>query len=135
MSGIDKIIEKYITPCPNIEEWSNEYLQRFHEDALKNILNFAYNNNTFYRQKMDNIKIHPKDFNNLDDISKFPLINKDELRGNPWVLLCVPKERLSQIHASTGTTGGEPSYVSYTKKDLYDYDLSPISPSGIMVTY
>ena len=67
----------------------------------------------------------PADFRRLEDLSQFPFTTKDELRGDPWVLLSVPKEEVGLVHTSTGTTGGAWSYILYSREDMYIRDIAP----------
>lgn len=124
-STFNELIKTYIIPQSNVEVWSEDHLEEYRHQSLGNILQHAYQNNAFYRQKMVERTISPEDFDGVESFQKFPFTYKDELRGKPWLLLSVPKKRLSQIHVSTGTTEGEPLFILYTKEDLYRFDLSP----------
>ena len=55
---------------------------------------------------------------NLEDLGKFPFTVKQDLRENyPFGMFAVPREQVSRIHASSGTTG-KPTVVGYTEKDI-----------------
>jgi phenylacetate-CoA ligase len=78
----------------------------------------AYNNVPFYKQKFDSVGVHPDHLVGLEDIKKFPLTTKQDLRDNyPFGLFAVPRSKVSRVHASSGTTG-KPTVVGYTKNDL-----------------
>ena len=54
----------------------------------------------------------------LDDLVNFPFLRKSDLRDNyPFGLFAEPRENLSRVHASSGTTG-KPTVVGYTDADL-----------------
>lgn len=81
-------------------------------------LKHAYDNVPFYRKAFDDQGMHPDDLNSLSDLSKFPFTVKKDLRDNyPFGLFAVPREKLSRIHASSGTTG-KPTVVGYTAQDI-----------------
>lgn len=81
-------------------------------------LKHAYDNVPFYKKKYDAAGVHPSDFKELADIAKFPFTEKKDLRDNyPFGLFAVPREQVSRIHGSSGTTG-KPIVVGYTKNDL-----------------
>ena len=71
-------------------------------------------------------------FSELEDISRFPLTTKEDLRQNyPFGMFAVPMEQIVRIHASSGTTG-KPTVVGYTKNDIDTWSLlnGSIDPSG-----
>ena len=81
-------------------------------------LRHAYQNVPFYRKKFDCYGVHPDDFKQLSDIEKFPHTEKKDLRDNyPFGLFAVPREQISRIHGSSGTTG-KPIIVGYTQNDI-----------------
>jgi phenylacetate-CoA ligase len=54
----------------------------------------------------------------LSDLARFPFTTKKDLRDNyPFGMFAVPQERVSRIHASSGTTG-KPTVVGYTEQDI-----------------
>jgi len=101
-----------------IEFASRDELAALQLARLKTSLAHAYANVPHYRRTFDAAGLHPGDVRTLDDIRKFPLTTKDDLRANyPFGLFAVPQERISRIHASSGTTG-KPTVVGYTARDL-----------------
>ncbi len=58
------------------------------------------------RAKFDQHGVHPDDFHTLEDLKRFPFTDKSDLRANyPFGLFAVPKEQLSCVQASSGTSG------------------------------
>src|ERR1700754_1023650 len=81
-------------------------------------LRHAYDNVPHYRAKFDSAGVRPEDFNDLDDLAKFPFTAKADLRDNyPFGMFAVPQSGVARIHASSGTTG-KPTVVGYTKRDI-----------------
>jgi len=99
-------------------------LEKFQNEKIVSIVRYAYQNNSFYRNKLDSAGIKPEDIKGINDLWKLPFTTKEELRGKPWILLAVPRRDISQIHISTGTTSGEPIYIPFTYEDLYR-DIDP----------
>jgi phenylacetate-CoA ligase len=118
------VIRRYFGAAPEtpIEKWPPDTLRAYQRDALAEQLQHVYANNAFYRQKFDAAGVKPGDFGELADAARFPFTEKDELRGDPWVLLSVPKSQVCLTHTSTGTTGGAWSYVHYSWKDMHERD-------------
>ena len=101
-----------------IERASQDELRALQLGRLKWSLNHAYNNVEHYRRSFDLAGVHPDDLKQLSDLSKFPFLVKKDLRDNyPFGLFAVPREKLSRVHASSGTTG-KPTVVGYTAKDI-----------------
>jgi phenylacetate-CoA ligase len=62
--------------------------------------------------------VHPSDLRTLTDLAKFPFTSKQDLRNHyPFGMLAVPRQEVTRIHASSGTTG-KPTVVGYTKRDI-----------------
>lgn len=62
--------------------------------------------------------MHPDQLTTLADLARFPFTTKSDLRDNyPFGMFAVPQERISRIHASSGTTG-KPTVVGYTARDI-----------------
>src|SRR5258708_3221034 len=99
------LLQKYFggpTAQP-IEHWSAEHLRAYQTEAVAEQIGHAYANNRFYRAKCDRAGVGPSHFQSLDDLARFPLTDKEELLGDPWVLLSVPRKDVRLAHTSTGT--------------------------------
>jgi phenylacetate-CoA ligase len=55
-------------------------LETLQKKRIREILEYAYDNVPFYKQKFDKEGIRPSDFKNLKDIEKFPTTTVDELK-------------------------------------------------------
>ncbi|MDR2144422.1 MAG: phenylacetate--CoA ligase [Treponema sp.] len=85
---------------------------------LKNLVEMLYEKVPFYRKKMDELGVNSRDIHKLSDIEKFPFTTKDDLRENyPHGLLACPKDRIVEVHMSSGTTG-KPVVDEYTHSDI-----------------
>ena len=59
-----------------------------------------------YRERMDAAGVKPEDIKTLKDLEKLPFTTKDDLREQyPFGMLAVPMEEVTELHASSGTTG------------------------------
>ncbi len=85
---------------------------------LKWALRHAYDNVRHYRDAFEAAGVHPDDLHALSDLRRFPFTTKEDLRRNyPFGMFAVPREKVSRIHASSGTTG-RPTVVGYTQADI-----------------
>ena len=110
------------TPAPGdlepIERASLDELQALQLQRLKWSLQHAYENVPHYKAAFDAQGVHPSDLKSLADLAKFPFTTKKDLRDNyPFGMFAVPRQQVSRIHASSGTTG-KPTVVGYTAKDI-----------------
>jgi len=104
-----------------IERASLDELQAVQFERLQWSLAHAYANVPHYRAAFDAIGVHPKGIRNLGDIAGFPFTTKADLRENyPFGMFAVPRERVSRIHASSGTTG-RATVVGYTAEDIHTW--------------
>lgn len=101
-----------------IERASRDELGAVQLERLTAVLHHAYDNVPAYRRRFDSAGVHPSDLRELADIARFPFTVKDDLREHyPFGMLAVPREQLTRIHASSGTTG-RPTVVGYTARDI-----------------
>ena len=101
-----------------IETASRDEIEALQLQRLRWTVQHAYDNVPHYRKAFDAKGVHPSDLKTLADIAKFPFTTKKDLRDNyPFGLFAVPREQITRIHASSGTTG-KPTVVGYTRKDI-----------------
>lgn len=101
-----------------IETMPREQLEELQLKRLQETVTRVYKNVKPYREKMDKAGIKPEDIKTLDDLSKLPFTVKQDLRDNyPYGMFAVPMEQVTEIHASSGTTGKQ-TVVGLTEKDV-----------------
>jgi phenylacetate-CoA ligase len=89
------------------QNYSKKQINDLQLERLQKIINHAYTTSNFYRERMDELGIHPHDFNSLADLRKFPLLTKDDVRENLETGLISTKispKRMLRINTS-GSTG------------------------------
>jgi len=103
---------------PDCECTDSRIRQRLQLASLKNLVETLYHRVPFYRNSMEKLGLTPGDIRSLADIEKLPFTTKDDLRDNyPHGLRACSRERIVEVHMSSGTTG-KPVVDEYTKKDL-----------------
>ncbi|WP_254073131.1 phenylacetate--CoA ligase PaaK [Acidisphaera sp. S103] len=107
----------------SIETASVDELRALQLDRMRDVVRRAYEQVPHYRSRFDAAGVHPDDLRRLEDISRFPLTAKEDLRQNyPFGMFAVPMDRIVRIHASSGTTG-KPTVCGYTKNDIEVWSL------------
>src|SRR3954451_843736 len=93
-------------------------LEALQLERLRDTLARAYTHVPHYRRAFDEAGVTPDDLTSLSDLARFPFTTKADLRENyPFGMFAVPREQVSRVHASSGTTG-RPTVVGYTAEDL-----------------
>ena len=97
---------------------SRDETRAIQERLFREQIAYVYENNSYYRQRFDEAGITPHDIAGLDDITKVPMISKNDFRDTyPLGMACVPKEDIREMHMSSGSTG-VPVVMPYTEGDL-----------------
>jgi len=87
--------------------WHKDKLRRFQEKRLRSVVNYAYRFVPFYHEKFKEANILPSEIRTLEDLSKLPIVKKDEVRiEDPRRLISVQfePEKLKVVRTS-GSTG------------------------------
>lgn len=109
-----------------IETLSRHELEKLQLERLKEMVKFSYENAPYYKRSFDEAGVKPEDIKSLDDIAKFPFINKQTERETQGVgsflgeLCAVPEEDVVFISTSTGSTG-VPTMSPFTKQDFDEF--------------
>jgi phenylacetate-CoA ligase len=105
--------------------WNQEFetmprpeLQKLQLERLKNVVARVTASVPFYKNLYAKAGVSAEDIKSLEDISKLPFTNKQDLRDSyPFGLFAVPVGDLKQIHATSGTTG-KMTVTGYTANDM-----------------
>ena len=111
-----------IEPRPDLydeaERWSVDELRARQLERLQWSVRHAFDHVEHYRKAFEDRGVHPDDIRSLEDTRLLPFTSKADLRANyPFGMFAVPREQVSRVHASSGTTG-KPTVVGYTREDL-----------------
>lgn len=97
---------------------SREEMREMQSDRLVKTVSRVYYNVPHYRGKMQEKGIEPGDIKSVEDLSKLPFTNKQDLRDTyPFGMFAAPLSEIIRIHASSGTTGRQ-TVVGYTRRDI-----------------
>ena len=110
--------EEAVNSVDPIETASVDALRALQLARMQDVIRRAYDRVPHYKARFNAAGVHPGDLQRLEDISKFPLTSKDDLRQNyPFGMFAVPMDQIVRIHASSGTTG-KPTVCGYTRGDI-----------------
>ena len=112
---VSKVLENELEA---IETASVDELRSLQFSRLQWSLSHAHANSPLYREKFESAGVRPEDLTRLEDLTRFPLTDKADLRRYyPFGAFATPMSEVIRIHASSGTTG-KPTVVGYTRKDI-----------------
>lgn len=109
-----------------LETMPREQIKELQLQLLKETVHLAYNNSPYYRTTFAAAGVFPDDLHGLEDLNKFPFIDKKTLRKRQEVappygdLVCVPTDDLVYLSASSGSTG-VPTASPFTWQDFEDW--------------
>jgi len=120
MSGYRKYWDEEIETMPR------DQLREFQLVKMKEMVELTYKKSPYYKGLFDEAGVKPLHLAHLEDIKKFPTIDKKVLRSRQQAvpdfgdLLCAPEEEFVFLSASSGSTG-VPTASPFTGPDFEDF--------------
>jgi len=99
----------------------------------KETLEKAYQTSDFYRELFDRSKVKPEDFKKLEDIARFPFVEKQDLvrdqEANPPFgrRVCVPPSKIHRVNVTSGTSGMGQEVHCHDEKAIWAANASTAS--------
>ena len=101
-----------------IETASQEQIKAWQDERLCQTVHRVWENNEFYRRRMEERGLTPYDIKSTADLHKLPFITKDDLReAYPYGLMSAPLSDCVRIQSTSGTTGRR-VVAFYTQHDI-----------------
>ncbi len=100
---------------------SQENLRKFQEKRLRYIIDFAYRNTSFYKEKFRKANLTPHDIQTLEDLPKIPVTTKKEIKAVfPHGIVAPGYTEENCIVESTSGTSGDILKILYNP-ETYDH--------------
>jgi len=114
------LVEKYFNE--KLERLPRADLAELKTRRLRDTVLGAFRNSEIYVRMAKERRLVPEDIRSIEDLRKARVFtSKDDLRGvYPYGALSVPRNRVVEMHGSSGTTG-VPVMGLHTDKDLEDW--------------
>lgn len=90
------------------DRWSGERARAYQLEAVRRIVQLAWEQTDYYRRQFRAIGFHPSDLRSLNDLRHLPTIDKDTLRHHLEEMCARSVRRASVDYVSTGGTSGTP---------------------------
>ncbi len=101
-----------------IETASATEIQQIQLERLQKIVQYVSQSNRLYKTRFDRQGLEPANIRTLEDIRLLPFMGKADLEEDyPFGYCCVSRDRIREIHLSSGSTG-KPVVMFYTEEDL-----------------
>ena len=108
----DKILGTSIKPTLahlRKTQWlGSDEIQKYQTQKLRRLIRFSYDNVPFYHKHMRREKIYPNDITSLEELCKFPVIDKKIINSNPEDFINKRLNRVKHLPWATGGTTGQP---------------------------
>jgi len=106
----------------NCENLSIDELRVLQLQRLKELVNFTYAHSDFYKRKMDKIGLKPNDIKTLKDISKIPILTKQDLLQYNLEIHTTKKYAFKKLFKAntSGTTGDALSFYKDEYADSFN---------------
>jgi phenylacetate-CoA ligase len=102
-----------------------ENLKKLQEKRLKPLVEHAYRNTKFYKEKFKKAGITPYDIKSIDDLRKIPLSTKEEIKASPHQIVAAGyTEENCEVHYTSGSSGSLLKVLYDLENHAYDYAIS-----------
>ncbi len=99
---------KYLQFYRRTLKWSQEEIRNYQLKQLLKLINHAYNNVPFYKNRFNKKKITPKDINRLEDLKKIPVLSRADLQKHSEKLFALNFNKQKCSKGSSSGSTGEP---------------------------
>src|SRR5690554_5264989 len=62
--------------------WNTDQIKSYKEEKTFKIIEHAFKTCPYYKDKYSELGLSPNDFKSLEDLQKFPILTKDDVRSN-----------------------------------------------------
>jgi phenylacetate-CoA ligase len=89
------------------------------ETKLQLIVEYAYENSAFYKDRFDTLGLSPKDIKSISDLTRIPLLSKNDVRENLYSgLLVAGLDKRDVLKINTSGSTGEPFTIFADREQL-----------------
>jgi len=102
---------------PEIEMAQAEEIKLLQEQKLKELVTYLATNSPFYQRLFKTQNINVSAIKKIEDLTRIPTSNKDDLQKHNEDFFCVPKTEIIDYVTTSGTLG-DPVTIGLTNADL-----------------
>lgn len=113
----NKYFVETLNKIHEFESLDNIDKKQIHFEELKNILIYSYEHTIYYKKIFDKINFNPYEFNDICEMKKIPIINKEIVLNNFEDL--ISDENIDYYIAYTGGSTGKPLKILLDTESIY----------------
>lgn len=106
-----------VYPYKQLKEETVEEIKARQLTNIKDYIEFAYHNTSYYKDLFDKNNIKIGDISSFDDLRRIPITTKEDLRKNNPRFYGTPEEEWIDMSCTSGTTGTS-VYIPFTHNDM-----------------
>jgi len=110
------IIRRYWLEIEKTQYKSYKELLKIQQKRLQSIIEYAYQNNHFYKERFNDSNIDPYSLSFPDDIKRIPIVTKNDIRRNKQLLISDEYSIDSLLHFKTGGSTGKALDIFITEE-------------------
>lgn len=99
-------VSKKLSFLEESQRWNLKDLEKYQNKKLKQLMRHAYNNVPYYHNLLRSLNLNGDDFKTKGDLSKLPILTKDEIRKSPEIFLAQNIKKTEMIAATTSGSSG-----------------------------
>lgn len=103
------------------DKYTEQQIKEYKELHIAKILHYAYSHCPYYRKKYDEANVSPNDFKALEDLRKFPILTKEEVRENIDDMISDEYSKADLIPYHTSGSTGKALDFYWTKENIQFY--------------
>jgi phenylacetate-CoA ligase len=96
---------------------SREKLEEYKNKQLMAMINYSYNNVSYYHDLMKKMNLLPEDITKVDDLNKLPILHKQDIQQNSDIFISKEFNKKDLIVKSTSGSTGKPLLIYLSKRD------------------
>jgi phenylacetate-CoA ligase len=97
------------------EWWSASDIAAYQDERLRALVRHAYDTVPYYRDRMHELGLTPGDINRRSDLSKLPILTKEDVRANYRRMVSTTARKRELILRHTSGTTGKSLHFFYTR--------------------
>lgn len=107
----------YMNSLRRHDHWSSRKLLEYQNRQLRYVVKYAFDHVPFYRAKIKEAGLKPEDIRTIKDLSKLPLITKDDIKKNYRNVISDEFDIHKLKSCRTSGSTGEPLFFYLTKSE------------------
>ena len=111
--------KRYMKTIKKYEKANRNQLDTYTIEHLKKLLIYAYENVQFYKERFDNVKFIPYEFQNLNDMEKIQILTKKDIASNKEKMISKQFKNKKLNKITTGGTTGTPLEFYFSNQSKY----------------